>query len=199
VHPTDKRSKKQSSTIISIESDEDKTLPEDTWPKAFHLRPGALMQQSDLICAVCRDAIQIVENTLVMQDAWPKLHQNVLYKRQVLLEAVKSLQEKNTGDDEGKQEELYRAFQTQISRDKQFVRYIGKWVRDLLHFSIKNFNDTFNYIGHRSSIPSPWTDAKCSLRSHCYFPAWCRQCVCSMCPGVDWEWRVCLSWAMGHW
>ena len=96
----------------------------------MHLRPGALLQQPDLIRSVCHDAIRIVEDTLVTQHAWPELHRGALYKRQVLLDAVKSLREKNTGDDEGKQEELYRALQTRISRDKPFVRYIGKWVRD---------------------------------------------------------------------
>jgi len=120
------------------------------------------MQQSDLIRAACRDAIRIVENALVMQHAWPELHQGVLYKRQVLLEAIKSLRAKNTGDDEGKQEELYRTLQTRISRDETFVRYIGKWVRDLVHFSIEKFNDTFN-IDCRSSIPPPWTDTQCGL------------------------------------
>jgi len=82
----------------------------------MRLMPGALMQQPDLICAVCRDAIRIVENTLVTQHAWPELHQGALYKRQVLLDAVKSLKAKNDiGDDEGKQEELHRALQTRIS------------------------------------------------------------------------------------
>lgn len=137
----------------------------------MHLRPGTLTQQPELIRSICRDAIRIVEKTLVTQHAWPELHRGALYKRQVLLDAVKSLQEKNTVDNEGKEEELYRTLQTRISRDEQFVRYIGKWVRDLVHFSFENFNDTFDYIGHRSSIPSPWTDAKCGDRSHCYFSA----------------------------
>ena len=140
----------------------------------MRLKSGALTQQPDLIRSVCRDAIRIVEKTLVTQHAWPELHRGAQYKRQVLLDAVKSLQEKNTGDDEGKQEELYRTFQNRISRDEQFVRHIGKWVQYFVHFSFKDFNDTFNlnyYIGHRSSIPSPWTDAKCGLRSHCHFPA----------------------------
>ena len=155
-----------------VESNEDKTIPEDTWPKAMCLKSGALMQQPDLICSVCRDTIRIVEKTLVTQHAWPELHRGVQYKCQVLLDAVKSLKEKNTGDNEGKQEELYRTFQNQILRDEQFVRHIGKWVQYFIHFSFKIFNDTFNYyIGHRLSIPSLWTDAKCSLRSHCHFPA----------------------------
>ena len=70
------------------------------------------MQQLDLIRAVCHDAIWIIENALVMQHAWPELHQGMLYKCQVLVDAIKSLQAKNTGDDEGKQEMLYRALQT---------------------------------------------------------------------------------------
>ena len=124
--------------------------------------------------------------------------QRCTYKHQVLLEAVKSLWEKNTGDNEGKQEELYRALQTQILRDEQFVRYIGKWICDLVYFSIKKSNDTFNYIGHWLAIPSLWTDAKCSLRPYCHIPAQHWWHVYSTCPGIDQEWCVSLSWAMGH-
>ena len=135
-HSTDRKSTKRSGTIIKHESDEDKTIPGDTWPKAMHLRCGTLTQQPELIHSVCRDAIQIVKNTLVTQHAWPELHRGALYKHQILLDAVESLQEKNTIDNEGKQEELYRALQTRILRDDQFVRYIGKWVWDLVHFLI---------------------------------------------------------------
>jgi len=137
----------------------------------MRLRPGALTQQPDLIRSVCRDAIRIVEIALVTQHAWPELHRGAPYKRQVLLDAVQSLREKNTGDDEGKQEKLYRELKTRISRDDRFVRYIGKWVRDILHFSIENFDDTFDYIGRRSPIPLPWTNANSGFRSHCHFSA----------------------------
>jgi len=71
---------------------------------------------------------------LVTQHAWPELHQGALYKRQVLLDAVKSLRAKDTGDDEGRQKELYKSLLTRISRNEQFVRSIGKWVRDLVIF-----------------------------------------------------------------
>ena len=197
-HKTDKKLTKQSSIIKSVESDKEKTSPEDMWPKALHLCPGALMQQLDLIHAVCHDAIWITENALVMQHAWPKLHQGALYKCQVLVDAVKSLQVKNTRDDEGKQEMLYRALQTWLSRDKRFVRYIGKWVCVLVHFPIEKLDDTFN-IGCWLSVPPSWTDMKCHLWPHCNFPAQHWWCVCSMCPGIDWEWHICLSQAMGHW
>ena len=126
MHSTDKMSKKSSSAVKPIESDREEAIPEDTWPKALHLRPGALMQQMDLICATCCDAIQIVENMLVMQHAWPELHQGVLYKCQVLSDAVKSLQVKETGDNDRRQKELYKSLLTQISRDEHFVRSIGK-------------------------------------------------------------------------
>ena len=85
-------------------SDKDKTPPEDAW--AMRLRPGPLTQQPDLIRAACRDAIRIVENALVTQHAWPQLHQGALYKRQVLSDAVKSLRAKDTGNDQGRQQEL---------------------------------------------------------------------------------------------
>ena len=54
--------------------EEDKTAPENSWPKALQLRAGTLTQQTDLVCAVCHEAIHIVEKTLVMQHAWLELH-----------------------------------------------------------------------------------------------------------------------------
>ena len=44
---------KSKADAVTIESDnDDKAAPEDSWPKALRLRNGALMQQTDLICAV---------------------------------------------------------------------------------------------------------------------------------------------------
>ena len=71
-----------------------------------------------------------------MEHAWPKLHKGTIYKRQVLLEAVKLLSAKNTEDDEGKQDAQYKALNSRLSNDKKFVRYIGKWVRDSLTFPL---------------------------------------------------------------
>ena len=67
-----------------------------------------------------------------MEHAWPELHKGTLYKRQVLLEAVKLLHAKNTEDDEGarKQDAQYKALNRRLSNDEKFVRYIGKWVCD---------------------------------------------------------------------
>ena len=58
---------------------------------------------------VCREAIRIVEKTLIMEHAWPELHKGTLYKRQVLLEAVKILCAKNTEENVGKQDAQYKA------------------------------------------------------------------------------------------
>jgi hypothetical protein len=117
---------------VTIESDEDdKAVPEENWPKPLQLRNGALMQQSDLIRAVCRDAIQIVEKTLVTKDAWPELHKGTHYKREILLGAVNTLRAKNIDDDEGKQELQYKELKSRILDDEKFVRSIGKWVCDL--------------------------------------------------------------------
>ena len=124
------KSKVGAATIAS--DDDDKAIPEDNWPKALQLRTGALTQQTDLIRVVCREAIRIVEKTLVMEHAWPELHKGTLYKQQVLLEAVRLLRAKNTEDDEGKQDAEYKALNSRLSNDEKFVRYIGKWVRDSL-------------------------------------------------------------------
>ena len=115
--------------MVKIERDDDDgTVPEDSWPKSLRLRNGALTQQTDLIRAVCREAIRIVENTLVTQHAWPELHKGAHYKREVLLDAVKALRAKNTEDNEGKQDAQYKALNARVSNDERFVRCIGKWV-----------------------------------------------------------------------
>ena len=126
---TVQKSKSRTGAAVNIEyGEEDKTVPEDNWPKAVRLRIGALTQQTDLVRAACREAIRIVEKTLVTQHAWPELHKGTHYKRQVLLEAVKVLRAKNLEDDEGKQDARYKALNTRVSNDEKFVRCIGKWV-----------------------------------------------------------------------
>ena len=123
-------SNSKAGTAMITSDDDDKTLPEDNWPKALQLRTGALTQQTDLIRVVCHEAIRIIEKTLVTEHAWPELHKGTLYKQQVLLEAVKQLRAKNTKDDEGKQDTLYKALNSRLSNDEKFIRYIGKWVHD---------------------------------------------------------------------
>jgi len=51
------KSKSKVGAAMIASDDNDKTLPEDTWPKALQLRTGALTQQTDLIWVVCREAI----------------------------------------------------------------------------------------------------------------------------------------------
>jgi hypothetical protein len=107
-----------------------KVIPEDEWPKVARLSPGGLMQQSHIIREICRDAIKIVEVTLVTQQAWPELHKGTHYKRQVLLDAVNALRLNINNDDGRKQDKQYKALRDRISKDEKFVRSIGKWVCD---------------------------------------------------------------------
>jgi len=122
------KSKSKVGPVAIASDDDDQTVPENNWPKALRLSTGALSQQTDFIRVVCREAIRIVEKTLVTQHAWPELHKGAQYKRQVLLEAVKVLRAKISEDDEGKQEALYKALSNRLYNDEKFVRYIGKWV-----------------------------------------------------------------------
>ena len=77
---------------------------------------------------VCREAICIVEKTLVVTHTWPELHKGAHYKQEVLLEVVKVLHANNTEDDEGKQDIKYKALNARLANDEKFVRCIGKWV-----------------------------------------------------------------------
>lgn len=109
--------------------DNDAEITEDNWPRVARLIVGGLSVQGRVIREICRDAIRIVEVTMVTAQAWPELHQGTLYKRQVLLEAVDGLRAKNEDQNEGQQDSHYEAVRTRILEDEKFVRIIGKWVR----------------------------------------------------------------------
>jgi hypothetical protein len=114
----------------------DSDLPEDQWPIVARLSVGGLSQQGRVIREICREAIRIVEVTLVTKQAWPELHQGAVYKRQVLLEAVDALRANK--DNDGRQDAGYDGVRTRILEDDRFIRTIGKWVRnfkvsDVLH------------------------------------------------------------------
>ena len=127
--------------IQPVEADEitnDIDIPEDQWPKAARLSVGGLSQQGRVIREICRDAIRIVEVTLVTQHAWPELHKGTLYKRQVLLEAVNALRtnNKDNKDDDGRRRDAeYKVLHNQILEDEKFIRMIGKWVRNFFKVS----------------------------------------------------------------
>ena len=84
--------------------------------------------QGRFICEICRDAIWIVEVTLVTIDAWHELHQGTIYKHQIILEAVNTLRAKleNQDDNEGHQDSVYDFVRTWILEDEKFIRIIGK-------------------------------------------------------------------------
>ena len=88
---------------------------------------GALHVQNVYLHTVCHDAINIIEKTLVTEHAWPELHWAAAYKWQVLLDAVKPL----IGKDK-----QYKDVQKHITRDDDFVKVIGKWVRILINITI---------------------------------------------------------------
>ena len=167
---------------VTIESDSDnnnKAAPKDSWPNALQLRNGTLTQQTNLISVVCHEAIHIIKKTLVTKHAWPELHQSTHYKWEVLLEAVKVLHAKNTDDNKGKQDAQYDALNAQLLNDEKFVRYISKWVCDLL---VTSQLDALTFdIGCWSSITSLWTDPKHCLRPDHDFPAGHQWWMFTMC------------------
>ncbi|PPQ66418.1 hypothetical protein CVT26_011287 [Gymnopilus dilepis] len=117
-------SSQRKSTVI-IESDkEDDTPQQDSWPVHAQLNlAGKLRAQNVFIRKVCRDAINIVEKTLVTEDAWPELHKAASYRRQVLAAAAGQLLGKD---------KRYKDVLTRINKDDDFTKVIGKWVVDRL-------------------------------------------------------------------
>ena len=123
--------------------EDDDDMGEDKWSRVARLSVGGLSQQGRVIREICRDAIRIVEVTLVTVNAWPELHKGTLYKRHVLLEAVNTLRANNKDHNEGRQDADYEAVRTRILEDDKFIRTIGKWVRISIFFA-----DDFTYIYH---------------------------------------------------
>jgi hypothetical protein len=145
------------------ENANDEDIPEDQWPKVAHLTLGGLTHQGRVIREICRDAIRIVEATLVTKNAWPELHKGTLYKRQVLLEAVNALRVKNKDTNDRRQDMEYKAVRDRISKDEKFIRTIGKWVRNFKVSRIVNRTYIFCILGNRSAITSSWTDTTCCI------------------------------------
>ena len=137
-----KSSKSRTQPEILVQVDDDADIPEEKWPKVTRLIVGGLSQQSNVIREVCRDAIRIIEVTLVTKHAWPELHKGTIYKRMVLLEAIDALRANNKDDDDKTRDAEYKVLRTRISKDEKFIRTIGKWV--------SNFNTLhlFTYIFH---------------------------------------------------
>jgi hypothetical protein len=117
---------------IQLVQANDADTPEDQQPKVARLSVGGLLYQGRFIREICRDAIRIVETTLVTQQAWPELHKGTLYKRQVLLEAVNGLRANLNLEDSNdrKQDVDYQILRNRILEDDKFTRIIGKWVRN---------------------------------------------------------------------
>ena len=111
---------------VQVDTNAETTVSEEQWPRVARLCVGGLSQQGRVIREICRDAIQIVEVTLVTVDSWPELHQGTFYKRQILLEAVNALRAKNEDDNEGLQDSNYNMVRTRILEDEKFIRIIDR-------------------------------------------------------------------------
>lgn len=81
--------------------------------------PGGLRDQGILIRAVCRDAVQILELTLVTKEAWPELRRAAEYRVEVFTEAARALQ---------KTDSRYRELRKRIDQDEEYASAIGAWV-----------------------------------------------------------------------
>jgi hypothetical protein len=130
---------------VPIQVEDDADIPEDNWPKVARLSMGGLSQQNNVIREVCRDAIRIVEVTLVTKHAWPELHKGTIYKRTVLLEAIDALRANNS-DSDGTQDAEYKALRSRILKDKKFIRTIGKWVCTSNSYTLRHFTYNFHVV-----------------------------------------------------
>ncbi|KJA23034.1 hypothetical protein HYPSUDRAFT_138140, partial [Hypholoma sublateritium FD-334 SS-4] len=95
----------------------------DHWPDYTDIAPGGLCDQLILIRALCRDAIHILELTLVTQEAWPELHRAAEYRVEVFSQAAKVLQ---------KTDARYRDFRKRIVKDEEYASSVGAWIADRL-------------------------------------------------------------------
>ena len=96
-----------------------KESKQEIWPDFTNVVPGGLRDQGILIRSLCRDAIQILELTLVTKEAWPELHRAAEYRIEVFTEAARALQ---------KTDVRYRELRKRIAQDEEFASVIGVWV-----------------------------------------------------------------------
>lgn len=101
----------------AIHSDENSL--EVRWPTHAQLRGYNLKEQHELIRKVCRDAIKIVQTTLVMQHAWPELNRLAEYRREVLTTATQTLL---------KVDDRYTDIRERVKKDDKFAMVLGKLV-----------------------------------------------------------------------
>ena len=87
---------------------------------------GGLRDQGILIRSLCRDAIQILELTLVTEEAWPELHRAAEYRVEVFTQAARALQTTDV---------CYRELRKRINTDEEYAYTMGLWVSFLLHVS----------------------------------------------------------------
>ena len=92
----------------------------EQWDVNAQLRGSGLMQQNAMIRTLCRDAIKIVETTIVTEHAWPELNRSAEYRLEVLLKACGRLILKDRS---------YQSIRRRIKQDEGFTKVVGKWVR----------------------------------------------------------------------
>lgn len=109
----------ESESISCAESDTDLAASKPKWPATARLQGNGLTQQNTLIRALCRDAIKIVETTIVTTHAWPELNRLAEYRREVLLQAATRLLAKNSE---------FLAIRKRLKTDESFTKAVGKWV-----------------------------------------------------------------------
>ncbi|KJA13097.1 hypothetical protein HYPSUDRAFT_151966, partial [Hypholoma sublateritium FD-334 SS-4] len=95
----------------------------EKWPAAAQLQGSGLLGQNLFIRSICRDAIKTAERGIVVEDAWPEIHNAAEYRRRLLMRAAKGLQTSDA---------RYAEVRARIKVDEDFVRIIGKWVVDRL-------------------------------------------------------------------
>ncbi len=62
-----------------------KASSKKNWPEYTDIVQGGLRDQSAFIRGLCRDAIYILELTLVTKEAWPELHRAAEFRVEVFL------------------------------------------------------------------------------------------------------------------
>lgn len=97
----------------------DENSHEDRWPTHARLRGYNLKEQREVIRKVCRNAIKIVQTTLVMQHAWPELNHLAEYRREVLTTAAKTLL---------RVDDRYADIRERVNKDDKFAMVLGKLV-----------------------------------------------------------------------
>ncbi|PPQ77053.1 hypothetical protein CVT24_009601 [Panaeolus cyanescens] len=98
-------------------------VPDADWPEETRIRPGKLAHQNAFIVNLVHQAIESVEEDLVLKDAWVELHKTNEYRFNVVMRSI---------DDLADEDPAYQVIRRRVALDERYVKTLGHWFMNRL-------------------------------------------------------------------